>query len=81
LEAIAARAALPSEGLETVFPPDGCVTPEYIEVNTVDTHTCWVTQSKPKALQTRDKSIKAGEVALTTTSQSGERKKAMGDSP
>jgi hypothetical protein len=81
LEAIAARAALPHEGMETVFHPDGCVTPEYIEVNTVDTHTRWVTQSNPKALQTRDKSIKAGAVALTTTSESGERNKARGDFP
>jgi len=67
--------------METVFHPDGCVTPEYIEVNTVDTHTRWVTQSKPKALQTRDKSLKPGGVALTTTSESGEREKARGDFP
>jgi hypothetical protein len=82
LEAIAARAAaLPNEGIEAVFHPDGCVTPEYIEVNTVDTHTRWVTQSKPKALQTRDKSLKPGGVALTTTSESGERNKARGYFP
>ena len=72
LETIAARAAaLPLDGLEAVFPPACCVTPKYIEVNTVDTHTTGVTQSKPKALPTRDKSVKANAPALTTTSQSG----------
>jgi hypothetical protein len=72
LEAITARAAaFPPEGMEAAFPPNGCVTPEYIEVNTVDTHTRWMTQSKHEARQTREKSVKATSPALTTTSNSG----------